>query len=517
MKRTLYFICCLGFILFCSSCRKDFEFQASSGNLGFSKDTIYLDTIFANIGSSTYNLKVYNNSNEDISIPNVQLQNGETSGYRLNLDGQAGKSFNNVELLAKDSLFIFIETTFNTTTTPLTDDQFLYTDKIIFDAGANLQDVDLVTLIKDANFIYPDKNNTTGVVETLTLTIDGQPVETEIQGRELLPEELTFTNQKPYVIYGYAAVPTGETLTIDAGARVHFHANSGLLVSEGATLNVNGDLSTDQDLLENEVIFEGDRLEPLFSDVPGQWGTIWLFDGSLNNTINHATIKNATVGVLSDGNADAVTDKLTITNSQIYNISTFGILGRNTSIKADNLVLNNAGQASFGATFGGKYNVSHSTIANYWNSSFRQFPALLINNFVIDEDNTAFVSDLTEANFSNCIIYGNDNPELLIDEIEDASIVFNFKFTNCLLQFQDSSNFFTSENYDFEDTTHYENMIFNDDPDFRDAFENDLMIGEDSAANSQGNTTFATQVPNDILGIDRTASPDLGAYQHTDF
>lgn len=517
MKRTLYFICCLGFILFCSSCRKDFEFQASSGNLGFSKDTVYLDTIFANIGSSTYNLKVYNNSNEDISIPNVQLQNGETSGYRLNLDGQAGKSFNNVELLAKDSLFIFIETTFNTTTTPLTDDQFLYTDKIVFDAGANLQDVDLVTLIKDANFIYPDKNNTTGVVETLTLTIDGQPVETEIQGRELLPEELTFTNQKPYVIYGYAAVPSGETLTIDAGARVHFHANSGLLVSEGATLNVNGDLSTDQDLLENEVIFESDRLEPLFSDVPGQWGTIWLFDGSLNNTINHATIKNATVGVLSDGNADAVTDKLTITNSQIYNISTFGILGRNTSIKADNLVLNNAGQASFGATFGGKYNVTHSTIANYWNSSFRQFPALLINNFVIDEDNTAFVSDLTEANFSNCIIYGNDNPELLIDEIEDASIVFNFKFTNCLLQFQDSSNFFTSENYDFEDTTHYENMIFNDDPDFRDAFENDLMIGEDSAANGQGNTTFATQVPNDILGIDRTASPDLGAYQHTDF
>lgn len=517
MKRTLYFICCLGFILFCSSCRKDFEFQASSGNLGFSKDTVYLDTIFANIGSSTYNLKVYNNSNEDISIPNVQLQNGETSGYRLNLDGQAGKSFTNVELLAKDSLFIFIETTFNTTTTPLTNDQFLYTDKIIFDAGANLQDVDLVTLIKDANFIYPDKDNTTGVIETLTLTVDGQPVESEIQGRELLPEELTFTNQKPYVIYGYAAVPSGETLTIDAGARVHFHANSGLLVSEGATLNVNGDLSTDQDLLENEVIFEGDRLEPLFNDVPGQWGTIWLFDGSLNNTINHATIKNATVGVLSDGNADAVTDKLTITNSQIYNISTFGILGRNTSIKADNLVLNNAGQASFGATFGGKYNVTHSTIVNYWNSSFRQFPALLINNFVIDEDNTAFVSDLTEANFSNCIIYGNDNPELLIDEIEDASIVFNFKFTNCLLQFQDSSNFFTSENYDFEDTTHYENMIFNDDPNFRDPFDNDLNIGEDSAAIDQGNATFTTQVPNDISGIDRTASPDLGAYQHTNF
>lgn len=238
MKRTLYFICCIGFILMVSSCRKDFEFQASSGGLEFSKDTIYLDTIFANIGSSTYNLKVYNTSNDDISIPTLQLQNGENSGYRLNVDGQAGKSFTDVQLLAKDSLFIFIETTYNTDTTPLTNNEFVYTDKIIFDSGDNLQDVDLVTLVKDANFIYPDKNNTTGIIETLTLTIDGTPTATEIQGRELLPEELNFTNEKPYVIYGYASVPAGETLTIDAGARIHFHANSGLLVSEGATLNV---------------------------------------------------------------------------------------------------------------------------------------------------------------------------------------------------------------------------------------------------------------------------------------
>ncbi|WP_397362546.1 hypothetical protein [Olleya sp. R77988] len=519
MKRTLYFICCLGFILLWSSCRKDFVFEPSTGTLGFSKDTVYLDTIFTNIGSSTYNLKVYNNSNEDISIPNVQLQNGETSGYRLNVDGQDGKSFNNVQLLAKDSLFIFIETTFNTDAEPLFGNEFLYTDKILFDTGENQQDVDLVTLVKDANFIYPDKDNTTGIIETLTLTINGQPVETEIQGRELLPEELTFTNEKPYVVYGYAAVPTGQTLTVNAGARVHFHANSGLLVSEGATLNINGALSNDQDLLENEVIFEGDRLEPLFSDVPGQWGTIWLFEGSQNNTINHATIKNATVGILSDGNANAVMDKLTITNSQIYNVSTFGILGRNTSIKADNIVLNNAGQASFGATLGGKYNVTHSTIANYWNSSFRQFPALLINNFVLDEDNTAFLSELTEANFNNCIIYGNDNPELLIDEIQDevSPIPFNFKFTNCLLRFEDNNNFFSSENYDFDDTTHYEGMVFNQDPDFRDANENDLIIGDDSAANGQGNAVFSTQVPNDILGISRTTSPDLGAYQHITF
>jgi hypothetical protein len=37
--------------------------------------------------------------------------------------------------------------------------------------------------------------------------------------------------------------------------------------------------------------FEGDRLEPEYADVPGQWGTIWLTNGSTNNIINHLTIK----------------------------------------------------------------------------------------------------------------------------------------------------------------------------------------------------------------------------------
>ena len=162
--------------------------------------------------------------------------------------------------------------------------------------------------------------------------------------------------------------------------------NSGILVSENATLNANGAHSLDQENLENEIIFEGDRLEPGFSDVAGQWGTLWFFENSVNNTINYATIKNATVAILSDENADAPNDKLTITNTQIYNSSNFGILGRNTSIRAENLVINNSGQSSFAATLGGKYNVTHSTIGNYWTNSSRQLPALLINNFL--ETNT---------------------------------------------------------------------------------------------------------------------------------
>lgn len=500
-----------------SSCRKDFEFSPSTGSLQFSKDTVYLDTIFTNIGSSTYNLKVYNKSDDDISIPAVRLALGETSNYRLSVDGIAGKSFNNIEVLAKDSLFIFIESTIDIKNFTNPNGTYLYTDQIEFDAGSNLQKVELVTLVQDAVFIYPDRDNTTKVVETLTLDIGGELVETELQGRELLPTELTFTKEKPFVIYGFATVPNGETLTIEAGSRLHFHENSGIIVSNGASINVNGAYSNDRDLLENEVIFEGDRLEPGFSQVPGQWGTIWLLDGSVDNTINYATIKNSTIGVLSDGNPDEANDKLTITNTQIYNSSSFGVLGRNTSISGENVVINNSGLSSFAGTLGGKYNFTHSTIVNYWDNGFRQFPAVLLNNFVLDEDNVATIADLTEANFNNCIIYGNDNPEILLDEIEDASVVFNFKFTNCLIRFEDNSNNFTGVNYDFNDTAKYEGNIFNEDPNFKDVEFNELIIGDDSAANGQGLSSFATQIPFDILNVNRTSLPDLGAYQHITF
>lgn len=520
MKRFLYFFLSISMLIFWSSCRKDFNFSPSNGTLEFSKDTVYLDTVFTNIGSSTYNLKVYNRSNNDIVIPTLRLGQGQSSNYRLNVDGLtgegaiAGKEFENIELLAKDSMYIFIETTIDIQSLVTADTQFLYTDAIEFDSGTNLQKVELVTLVKDAVFIYPQRfiDNQTGeyVTETLTFDIDGDGMddETTIQGRFLEANELNFTNEKPYVIYGYAAVDEGETLDIDAGARIHFHANSGLLVTNGASINVNGNPSLDPELLEGEVIFEGDRLEPLFEDIPGQWQTIWLFNGSTNNSFNHATIKNSTVGILSDGNQDDPT-KLVITNSQIYNSSNFGILGRASSIYGENVVLNNSGQSSFAGTFGGSYNFVHSTIANYWTNSFRQFPSLFLNNFIIDENNNTFTNPLVEANFTNCIIYGNDNPELILDR--DSADTFNFKFTNCLIRFQDSNNNFTGPEYDFNDPTLYENVSFNDDPEFLDPLNNKLQIPNGSPAD--GAAIMFGILNSDILDTTRGNPSDLGAYE----
>ncbi|MDD3722963.1 MAG: hypothetical protein PHW92_10865 [Lutibacter sp.] len=490
MRYYLTFLFALTLLIF-SSCRKDFSTVLSSGNLSFSKDTVYLDTVFTNIGSSTYNLKVYNKSNKDISIPFVGLGRGENSFYRLNIDGIPGKVFENVEILAKDSMYIFIETTidYNQVTNPI------YTDSIIFDNGENLQEVKLVTLVKDAHFLYPSKDSN-GFIEKISIGKTTAGEDLKVNGF-YLKDNTTFTNEKPYIIYGYCAVPESKTLTIEAGTNIHFHENSGLIVSKNATLIIDGKLN-------EEVLIEGDRLEPKFSEIPGQWGAIWLRAGSKNNSIKNTIIKNASAGIIADSIANNASPTLTIKNSQIYNSSNYGILGRETNIYGENLVINNSGQSSLACEGGGTYNFVHSTFANYWDNSFRQSPSVLINNFMVSNTQTVEKRDLFAANFTNCIIDGNNNIELVIDQVEGT--IFNYSFKNNLIRFKDTN-----------DSSHYIDNIFNGNPHFKSSENNKLIIGENSDAIKKGSEEMRFLVPNDILGVIRTMPPDIGAYQHIIF
>ena len=513
--RKIIFIALTGILLSLFSCREDFSFEPSTGQLEFSKQTVYLDTVFKNIGSSTYRLKVYNRSNKDIAIPVIQLGKGLNSKYRITVDGMRGnnnKIFNNVELLAKDSLFIFIETTADVT--DANPDDFLYTDHIQFDTGEKLQKVELVTLVKDAYFIYPKR--TDNVYETVPVAINEDNTIAMIKGRDLVenhPEngnEFIWTSQKPYVVYGYASVPANKTLVVDAGARIHFHANSGLIVQENGTLNIIGSSSATADL-ENEVIFEGDRLEPFFDNVPGQWGAIYLRQGSKNHTINHLTLKNASVGLLIDNNVGTAT----ITNTQIYDCSNAGIYAQSAKIEGYNIVINAAGQAALACTLGGNYNFRHCTFNNNWPSTKQV--AVLVDNYFINNSNIPVAFDLTEATFSNCIIYGSNQVEMLLNK--NSTKLFNYQFNNCLIKFQ-NDRLANDPLYDFSSARYSQCLIaksgtpFN--PKFLNVGKNKLNINNTSAAFEKGNPIYL--VPKDILGFPRnTTVPDIGAYTNKPF
>ena len=502
MRHFILFISCI-VLISTSSCRKDFSTRPSYGNLEFSKDTVFLDTIFENIGSATYNLKIYNRGRNAITIPRIKLEKGSSSNYRLSVDGIPGKDFNDIDILARDSIYVFIETTVNSNNQPT----LLYTDRILFDNGASQQHINLITLVEDANFIYPGKDPVSMRIDSLS--IDGQA--TSIKGRFLTDSELIFTKEKPTVIYGYAAIPSNKVLTIEAGARIHFHDNSGLIVDKKASLKVNGTLS-------EKVIFEGDRLENRFRQTPGQWGTIWMRAGSKENIINHAQIKNGIIGILIDSIGTASAPTLNIQNTEIYNHSNFGILARETNIEAHNVVIGSAGQASLAATIGGTYNFTHSTFANYWNNGIRQLPAVLVNNFFVynTEGGEEIIEtrDLKAANFTNCIFEGNNNIEFLIDNVEGGGL-FNYSAKNCMIKFIDSNNSFDGvTEVDFVNNSNYSGIILNGNSNFRKAQESDFIIGEKSEAI---NNAAATSFNIDILGIDRTTTPDIGAYQHIIF
>ncbi|MES2543520.1 MAG: hypothetical protein V4548_01445 [Bacteroidota bacterium] len=509
--RNLVFVFFIGILISLSSCRKDFEFEPSTGDLTFSKEIVYLDTVFTNIGSSTYTLKVYNKSDKDIKIPKVQLGKGAASKYRMTIDGMTGedadnsgygegKIFDNVELLANDSLYVFIETTADIADANPVD--FLYTDQIQFDLGANLQTVELVTLVQDAIFIYPNRPLGSDVKETLTvLGLEG------VEGHTLTDPELNWTNSKPYVVYGYAAVPAGKNLVIGEGTRVHFHADSGLVIDDGATLNINGQLNDfDADgnvTAQHEVTFEGDRLEPSFEDTPGQWGTVLIFS-STDNVINHLTLKNAAIGlyVVRNDTMDINNPKLNISDSQFYNCSNYGIAGVNATIKGENIVINSAGQASLGCLEGGNYNFIHSTFNNNWPSS-KQW-AVIISNHKVDQT----VEFPLSAEFKNCIIYGTNQFELGLDII-GSSFVPNF--SNCLIKHNDNGISNPNILYNFI-RNEINGNIKNQNPLFKNTNKNKLNILVDSPAIGKG--IFDPSAPFDILGNPRPSPSDIGAYQY---
>lgn len=510
--RKLTFILFVGIVALLTSCRKDFDTVPSKGGLQFSAQTVYLDTVFSNIGSSTYMLKVYNRSDDDISIPAIRLEKGDDSKYRIMVDGMTGnegkgKFFPNVEILAKDSLFIFVETTIDVADT---ESDFTYNDRILFDSGANEQAVNLVTLVKDVTLIIPDRQMPGSIKEKIS--INGE--QTDIVGHTLTDDQLNWNNTKPYLVYGYAHVPPGKTLTIGAGTKVHFHDGAGLIVDVGAHIviegapsiyDVEGNLLTD-----NEVTFEGDRLEPRFSETPGQWEQLLILSNS-GNSINHFTLKNSILGIRVPGATD-YHPQLTITNSQIYNSAYTGIWGINANITAENLVINFAGKTCFAGLEGGTYTMTHCTFNNDWQSTDQY--AVLLDNYRV-ENNVRFNETLTPV-FRNCIIYGSNRVELLLDLNEGTTFDPN-SFQNCLIKFNDDGTLLADDpQYGFIRNPINGNKK-NEDPKFANRYRNWLIIPLDSPAAGAGSDLFQTNPNNDILGNPRGGVHSMGAYNAYEF
>ena len=503
MKKYLYFFIPLTLIVCLHSCRKDFDFEPAQLNqLSFSADTIFLDTVFNNTRSSTRILTVKNNSENDVNIANVRLRRGINSRYQLNVDGlpndrspltpESGKVFNNVEILAKDSIFIFIEATIDPEVDELDSDQN-YLDEILFNTNTNEVDIQLSTQVIDAEFSFTEESEPPRAFETEQRDENGDFI--VIRGYDLTDEELNISNNKARVIFGNAVVPSGKTLTIGSGSRIYFNRDASLIVEDGATLNILGEetpLNNDNPLA-NEVIIESNQIDEDFDNLPGQWNFIWIRQGAIAN-IKNTIIKNATTGILLQGLNNETTANLNLENVQIYNSQTVGIQASASFINANNLVVNQSGRASVNIEDGGTYNFTHSTLSSTFRFGGVAQTALVFNN---SNDNT-----LT-ANFTNSIITGSRINEITITEPEKNNV--ELSFTNCLIDLRNSNSALLNTN----DNSIFENCIFNQNPGFRNTRLNELQISDESPAN--GAALFVTGT--DITGTQRTNPSDIGAYE----
>jgi hypothetical protein len=459
-------------ILLSAACTKDEAFDSNPDlKLGFSTDTVFFDTVFTTVGSATQIFKIFNPSKDKIIISSIELARGSNSPFRLNVDGIASTRITDLEIAGKDSAFVFVKVTIdpNLANAPL-----VQNDSIVFVTNNNRQDVKLIAWGQDAHFY---RNG-------------------------ILRSNYIFTADKPHVIYGFLAVDSLYTLTIEAGARIHLHSGAFMLIYRDATLKVNGNR-------ENPVIFDGDRLEDYYRDIPGQWGRIWLYAGSIDNEINYAIIRNGNVGIQVDTTGNSLNPTLRISNSMIYNMSGVGILGQGTTIKAANCVIGNCGSSSVALTLGGNYDFRHCTIGNFWNNSFRRTTALLLNNYYFDTSNNVQLRALENAWFGNCVIYGDKNEEITLDKYSSGG-VFNYHFENCLLK----------TGLNILDEAFFMNCIKNEDPWFRDPykaeFQPDTII---SALINKGSfdvlNNAIINLQSDIQGNSRVndEAPDIGAYE----
>lgn len=411
-------------LAFGTGCHKEKFATDSSQILAFSNDTVLFDTLFSTVGSTTKALRVFNNHDETIVIERIALRQGNTSPYRINVDGDNGALHEDIEILPNDSMWIFVEVTID----PSNDNTpFVVEDYIDFRTNGVNQSVLLNAWGQDAHFH--------GGLGALTV----------------LPCDEVWFDDKPHVIYGIVVVDEECSLAIQSGVDVYVHGKGGIWVNKGE-LHIEGSLG-------NEVVFQGDRLEAEYQDIPGQWGIqvdfavetnvgpeivsvvrggIWLFQ-TPNSTIDYAILKNGNMGIQVDttGNGYQSGDpSVEITNTKILNMAGNGLWAQGASLYCANVLVGNCGSSAAWLSIGGMYHIDNCTFANYGDFSTRTVPTFVLTNYYEDINDNLIVRPLIDCRFRNCIMYGNnaqltDYNEFLVDLEEEESQ--DYAFSYCLV------------------------------------------------------------------------------------
>ena len=485
MKRFLTFLFITTCLSVCFiSCKKDKLLTDPSASVSFSQDSVLFDTVFTTIGSTTRNIRIINKNSQKINLASVRLEKGTASNFIINVDGVSGKEVTDVEILANDSVYVFIQVNVDPTNqnSPL-----VIQDKIIVTVNGNQQSVALEAWGQDAYYHFPD--------QAIQYQTGFLPYSTIAAGTNTT---VTWNNDKPHVVYGWLVVDSTQKLIINQGVKVYFHQNAGLWVYRYGTLQVNG-------VKGNEVTFQGDRREMDYADEPGQWDRIWINEGHTDNHINYAIIKNSYIGIQAEVIMNINQPKrLKLTNTIVKNCSKWGLYCVAFHVWGANNVIVNCKEYCGAFTLGGNYTFIHSTFANYFSKDGGRGgqPCVHIDN---TDGTTNFPLD--SMYFANSIIDGGQANELETD-VRTVTPSPVFQFNTCVIKTTSALSGTVSVN-----------NRYNQSPNFIDAANYNFGIpgNTSSAAFNFSDASFQTTYPFlqfDIKGASRASNPDAGAIQH---
>ena len=451
-----------------TSCIEDSFTTSASDQPFFSTDTVRMGELFTLDASPTHRFVVYNRHDKGINISSIEFSDDSQGIFRLNVDGMSGKRFDNVEIRANDSIFVFVEAT-------------------LPENGRNVA-VDVLSHIEF---------RCNGVTSRLPVKASGRDV-VRLKGDTRFAGSAILDAGKPYHITDSLVVEEGSTLTIPAGSELYFHSEARMVVH--GTLRVEGTAGS-------PVSFTGDRSGYVASTIPyeimsGQWGGIEFTPTSGDNYISHASVRNTEYGIVVDHSQGS--PALTLVNSQVRNSKGYVLGAIHTSVTAAGCEFADASSGIL-ALIGGNHIFNQCTIANYYLFSALGGPAIQMWHVSADDadvDESGVTLDLPymAADFTNCIIYGNGT-DLSHGDLEGTDVTLR----RCLLK----SN--------GEDDNNFIDCIWGEDPLYntiREQYVFDYTLKEDSPARDAAYPDLVLPATtSDRYGNPRLPYPSLGAYQ----
>ncbi len=444
---------------FFSSCQYEEEWVTDDPGLTiqFSADTISFDTVFTVSGSVTKRLSVRNPNKNAVNFDKISLGNGPQSEYSIIVAGVEQNEVLDQILFGNDSLLILVKVAINPNDQTL---PFIVRDSILFSYNNRLDHVKLRSWGQNAHYL----------------------------GNLIITSDQNWTSEIPYLLTGSILLDSLISLTISEGTRIYVSSRSSIFIK--GTLKVTGSA-------ERRIILRNERLDKEYENLPGQWGGIFFLEGSKNNLIEYADIRNAQYGLrVGTPDPDTIPD-VVVRNTRIENTSFGGIVAFTSDMWIENTLVDISTGYILANLAGGNYHYVHCTFTNYALGLFRQGPSVVFSNNLVLDDNR-LIDEKLDVKLNYTIIWGDLEEEILIEEGGNSDFLIqtdNSIFKTSLSVFEGNNSYLSTDTkfMTFQDIENY------------DYTPDSLSPAVDSARLSEMNF--------DLFGQARDSLPDIGAVE----